>query len=97
MQTHRQADWTAGEVELHAFGPIFDTPDSLLQAAIARQGAVTTRRLLVRDAIEKGALVQIGTVCVPASLEYFISWREHHPREAEIRAFYEWMREQVAG
>jgi LysR family glycine cleavage system transcriptional activator len=34
---------------------------------------------------------------VPANMEYFVSWREHHPREAEIRAFYEWMREQLAG
>ena len=79
------------------FGPIFDSPDSLLQAAIAGQGAVTARRLLVRDAIQSGALMQIGTVCVPANMEYFVSWREHHPREAEIRAFYEWMRAQLSG
>lgn len=65
--------------------------------AIAGQGAVTARRLLVRDAIQSGTLMQIGTVCVPANMEYFVSWREHHPREAEIRAFYEWMREQLAG
>ncbi|WP_144155124.1 LysR substrate-binding domain-containing protein [Paraburkholderia sp. BCC1885] len=92
-------DWLeAAGLPLHepTFGPIFDNPDSLLQAAIAGQGAVTARRLLVRDAIEQGALVQIGTVCVPASLEYFVSWREHHPREPEILAFYEWMREQLA-
>jgi LysR family transcriptional regulator, glycine cleavage system transcriptional activator len=78
-----------------SFGPIFDSADSLVQAAVAGQGAVTSRRLVVRDAIESGALMQIGTVCVPASLEYFVSWREHHPREAEIHTFFAWLREQV--
>jgi LysR family transcriptional regulator, glycine cleavage system transcriptional activator len=77
------------------FGPIFDNPDSLLQAAIAGQGAVTSRSLLVRDAIEQGVLVQIGNVYARAALDYYVSWREHHPREAEILAFYEWLRAQL--
>lgn len=77
-------------------GPIFDNAGLLLQAAIAGQGVATARRLLVRDAMETGELVMIGTVCVPASLEYYVNWREHHPREAAILAFYEWIKAQVA-
>jgi LysR family transcriptional regulator, glycine cleavage system transcriptional activator len=40
--------------------------------------------------------VQIGTVWAPSSLDYYVSWREHHPREPEILAFYEWIRAQLA-
>lgn len=72
-------------------GPIFDNAALLLQAAIDGQGVATARLQLARDAIDAGKLVQIGNVCIPASLEYFVTWREGHPREAAIIAFYDWL------
>lgn len=77
-------------------GPIFDDAGLLLRAAIAGQGVATTRSLLVRDAIAAGELVQIGSISIPASLEYHVNWRENHPRERAIHAFWAWLQKEVA-
>ncbi|WP_278652978.1 LysR substrate-binding domain-containing protein [Pandoraea pnomenusa] len=77
-------------------GPIFDDSGLLLRAALAGQGVATTRSLLVRDALASGELVQIGDIQVPPSLEYYVSWRENHPRERSIHAFWQWMQAQIA-
>lgn len=76
-------------------GPIFDDSGLLLRAALAGQGVATARSLLVRDVLASGELVQIGDVRVSPSLEYFVNWRENHPRERAIHAFWEWMRDEV--
>ncbi|MGC7405735.1 LysR substrate-binding domain-containing protein [Pandoraea pneumonica] len=77
-------------------GPIFDDAGLLLRASVAGQGLATTRSLLVRDAIAAGELVQVGDVCIAPSLEYYVSWREHHPRERAIYAFWQWMQDEIA-
>lgn len=77
-------------------GPIFDDSGLLLRAAIAGQGVATTRSLLVRDVLARGELVQIGDIRVPPSLEYYVNWREHHPRERAIHAFWQWMQNEIA-
>ena len=77
-------------------GPIFDDAGLLLQAAVAGQGVTTARLQLARGFLESGELVQLGRVRIPASLDYFFTWREGHPREAEIQQFYRWIKSHLA-
>ncbi|MFK0380077.1 LysR substrate-binding domain-containing protein [Pandoraea sp. NPDC090278] len=77
-------------------GPIFDDSGLLLRAALAGHGVATARSLLVRDTLASGELVQIGDVRIPPSLEYHVSWRENHPRERAIHAFWDWMQDEIA-
>ncbi|WP_322057815.1 LysR substrate-binding domain-containing protein [Paraburkholderia sp. J63] len=83
----------AGEPER---GPVFDDAGLLLQAAVAGQGAATARLQLARGFIDRGELVQLGQVRIPASLDYYFTWREGHPREAAIQQFYRWVKAQLA-
>ncbi|SAK56278.1 DNA-binding transcriptional activator GcvA [Caballeronia hypogeia] len=78
-------------------GPIFDDAGLLLRAAISGQGVATARMQLARDFIERGELVQLGSVRVPASLDYYFTWRDGHPREAAIAQFHRWIKGQLAG
>ncbi|MDR3429285.1 LysR substrate-binding domain-containing protein [Silvimonas sp.] len=75
-------------------GPVFDDPGLMLQAAVAGQGVATARLQMARHDLEAGNLVQLGDISVPANLEYFVTWRENHPRELAICRFYEWLRQQ---
>lgn len=77
-------------------GPVFDDAGLLLQAAVAGQGAATARLQLARGFIDRGELVQLGQVRIPASLDYYFTWREGHPREAAIQQFYRWVKAQLA-
>lgn len=77
-------------------GPVFDDAGLLLQATVAGQGVATARLQLARGFIERGQLVQLGQVRIPASLDYYITWREGHPREAAIQQFYRWVKSQLA-
>ncbi|WP_042263615.1 LysR substrate-binding domain-containing protein [Paraburkholderia heleia] len=77
-------------------GPVFDDAGLLLQATVAGQGVATARLQLARGFIERGELVQLGQVRIPASLDYYFTWREGHPREAAIQQFYRWLKAQLA-
>ncbi|POR52156.1 LysR family transcriptional regulator [Paraburkholderia eburnea] len=77
-------------------GPVFDDAGLLLQATVAGQGAATARLQLARGYIERGELVQLGQARIPASLDYYFTWREGHPREAAIQQFYRWVKVQLA-
>ena len=77
-------------------GPVFDDAGLLLQATVAGQGVATARLQLARGFIERGELVQLGQVRIPASLDYYFTWREGHPREAAIQQFYRWVKAQLA-
>ena len=77
-------------------GPVFDDAGLLLQATVAGQGAATARLQLARGFIERGELVQLGQVRIPASLDYYFTWREGHPRDAAIQQFYRWIKAQLA-
>ncbi|WP_308444872.1 LysR substrate-binding domain-containing protein [Paraburkholderia adhaesiva] len=77
-------------------GPVFDDAGLLLQATVAGQGAATARLQLARDFIERGELVQLGHVRIPASLDYYFTWREGHPRETAILQFYRWVKSQLS-
>jgi LysR family transcriptional regulator, glycine cleavage system transcriptional activator len=77
-------------------GPVFDDPGLLLQATLAGQGVATARLQLARDFIERGELVRLGHAHIPASLDYFFTWREGHPREDAIGQFYRWVKSKLA-
>jgi LysR family transcriptional regulator, glycine cleavage system transcriptional activator len=77
-------------------GPIYDDPGLLLQATLAGQGVATARLQMARDAIERGELVRLGQVQIPASLDYFFTWRDGHPREDAIGQFYRWVKSRLA-
>lgn len=77
-------------------GPVFDDAGLLLQATVAGQGVSTARLQLARGFIDRGELVQLGQVRIPASLDYYFTWREGHPREAAIQQFYRWVKSQLA-
>lgn len=77
-------------------GPVFDDAGLLLHATVAGQGAATARLQLARGFIDRGELVQLGQVRIPASLDYYFTWREGHPREAAIQQFYRWVKAQLA-
>ncbi|GGP26605.1 LysR substrate-binding domain-containing protein [Silvimonas amylolytica] len=76
-------------------GPVFDDPGIMLQAAVAGQGLATARWRMARHDLENGNLVQIGDISIPASMEYFVAWRENHVREAAITRFYHWLNTQL--
>jgi DNA-binding transcriptional LysR family regulator len=73
-------------------GPVFDDAGLLLQATVNGQGAATARLQLAQGYLQRGELVQLGHVRIPASLDYFFTWREGHPREAAILQFYRWLK-----
>lgn len=77
-------------------GPVFDDAGLLLQATLAGQGVATARLQLARAFIERGELVQLGQVRIPAALDYFFTWRDGHPREDVIAQFYRWVRAELA-
>lgn len=76
-------------------GPIFGDAGSLLSAALAGQGIAMLRHQLVSSYLLNGTLVPVGGTRIHANLEYYISWREGHPREAIILNFYDWVRSQL--
>ncbi|PMS20337.1 transcriptional regulator [Trinickia dabaoshanensis] len=77
-------------------GPVFDDAGMLLQATLSGQGAATARLQLAQAYLARGELVQLGHVRIPASLDYFFTWRAGHPREAAIEAFYRWLKDKLA-
>lgn len=77
-------------------GPVFDDAGLMLQATLSGQGVSITRLQLARDYLQRGDLVQLGQVRIPASLDYFFCWREGHPREAAILQFYRWLKTQLS-
>ncbi|MFK0290667.1 LysR substrate-binding domain-containing protein [Streptomyces sp. NPDC090442] len=79
-----------------ARGVRYADAEALLRAALAGQGVAMVRRQMADAYLGRGELVRIGDVEIPADLDYFLSWREDHPRAAAIEAFHHWLRTQLA-
>jgi DNA-binding transcriptional LysR family regulator len=77
-------------------GHVYDDAGMLLQATVNGQGVATARLQLAQGYLARGELVQLGHVRIPASLDYFFTWREGHPREAAILQFYRWLKGKLA-
>lgn len=76
-------------------GLFYSDAGALLQAAVAGQGAAMIRRIMAKPLLESGELVQIGTIEVPAHLDYYLTWTENHPRRNDIAVFVEWLRRNI--
>jgi LysR family transcriptional regulator, glycine cleavage system transcriptional activator len=77
-------------------GAIFTDAGALLSGALAGQGVAMIRRRMAQAELRTGSLVQVGDVDIEAHLDYFLSWRDEHPREAEIKSFRDWLCAQLA-
>ncbi|MEK2472489.1 LysR substrate-binding domain-containing protein [Streptomyces noursei] len=78
-----------------AHGVIYSDAEALLRAALAGQGVAMVRRQMADAYLGRGDLVRIGDVEIRAQLDYFLSWREGHPRASTIHTFHDWLRQQL--
>ncbi|MGI9026299.1 MAG: transcriptional regulator GcvA [Burkholderiaceae bacterium] len=63
----------------------------MLQSAIEGQGIMLTRRAIATAELQKGTLVQIFDIAVPADWAYWIVWSEAMPASDRVLAFRDWM------
>ncbi|RLU79749.1 transcriptional regulator [Streptomyces griseocarneus] len=76
-------------------GVIYSDAEALLRAALAGQGVAMVRRQMADTYLRDGDLIRIGDVEIGAHLDYFLSWREGHPRESAIGTFHHWLRRKL--
>jgi LysR family transcriptional regulator, glycine cleavage system transcriptional activator len=62
-----------------------------IHAALAGQGIVLARYLMVKDHLEAGRLVRLFDIAVPGTYSYYLVWRPHKGKEAAIAAFRNWV------
>ncbi|HEX7111216.1 MAG TPA: transcriptional regulator GcvA [Mizugakiibacter sp.] len=74
-----------------SFGPMFGDSALLLQAAESGQGVALARSCLVKDAIEVGALVRIGTATAPSYGSYYLVNSTRRAESARAREFRAWL------
>ncbi|QIS18377.1 LysR substrate-binding domain-containing protein [Nocardia terpenica] len=74
----------------------FTDAGGLLGAALAGQGVAMIRTLIATPYLETGRLLRIGDIEIPAHLGYFVTWREDHPRAADITSFADWLCAQLS-
>ena len=68
----------------------------MLQGAVEGQGIMLTRHAIAASEIEKGTLVQLFDVAVPAESAYWIVWPEAMLASDRVLAFRDWMRAETA-
>jgi len=76
-------------------GLIFTDAGALLNGTLAGQGVAMIRRQMAEAELRTGSLVQVGEVDIEAHLDYFLSWRDGHPREPDIKSFRDWLHAQL--
>lgn len=79
-----------------SFGPMFGDSALLLQAAESGQGVALARSCLVKDAIEAGTLVRIGTATAPSHGSYYLVNSTRRAESARGREFRAWLAAAVA-
>ncbi len=78
-------------------GPSFNDATFALQSAMRGEGVAMTRRSLVGDDIERGALVQLFPLTVPAQESYWLVSAEESAGAPKLRAFRDWFKAELAG
>ncbi len=63
----------------------------MLQSAIDGDGIMLSRRAIAAADIEKGALVQLFDIAIPAGLAYWIVWPDDAPPSDRVLAFRHWI------
>jgi LysR family glycine cleavage system transcriptional activator len=62
-----------------------------IHAALAGQGIVLARYLMVKDHLESGRLVRLFDIAVPGTYSYYLVWRPNKVKEAAMAAFTNWV------
>lgn len=77
-------------------GPRFESSDHAVQAAIQGEGVVLGRSALVADDLQAGRLVKPFSVSLPADLAYYVAYPAQTSQRPKVRAFRDWLFEEVS-
>jgi LysR family transcriptional regulator, glycine cleavage system transcriptional activator len=96
-----QIDWGmwlisagVGGVDAHR-GPRFQSSVLAVQAAVQGDGVVLGRTALVADDLRAGRLVKPFTLSLPSDLAYYVVYPNQAAERPKIRAFRDWLLEEV--
>ncbi|MGZ9894561.1 LysR substrate-binding domain-containing protein [Bordetella bronchiseptica] len=93
-------DWERWHARARGRGPVppprqtFSEEIHALDAALAGQGAVLASQLLVRQALEQGALTLLSPVALPGPT-YWAVFLPSHPDSKRLETLLEWFRQQA--
>jgi LysR family glycine cleavage system transcriptional activator len=94
------ATWlrTAGitDVDPHR-GPMFQSSQHAVQAAVQGEGVILGRSPLVADDLAAGRLVQPFSVKVPAGLAYYVVYPSRALQRKKVKAFRDWLFSEAEG
>ena len=76
-------------------GPRFESSDHAVQAAVQGEGVVLGRSALVADDLRAGRLVRPFSMSLPADLAYYVAYPAQTPQRPKVRAFRDWLFEEV--
>ena len=76
-------------------GPRFESSDHAVQAAVQGEGVVLGRSALVADDLRAGRLVKPFSMSLPADLAYYVAYPTQTPQRPKVRAFRDWLFEEV--
>jgi LysR family transcriptional regulator, glycine cleavage system transcriptional activator len=76
-------------------GPRFESSDHAVQAAVQGEGVVLGRSALVADDLQAGRLVRPFSMSLPADLAYYVAYPIQIPQRPKVRAFRDWLFEEV--
>jgi LysR family glycine cleavage system transcriptional activator len=62
-----------------------------IHAALAGQGIVLARYLMVKDHLEAGRLIRLFDITVPGTYSYYLVWRPNKFKDAAMGAFRNWV------
>ena len=91
------AEAGATEVDLKHQGMHFNVTDHALNAAIAGAGVVLGRQVIATADIESGRLVAPFDLKLKTQFSFYAVWHQERSEEPAIRAFVEWLEEEVRG
>lgn len=82
-----------GAVAIHLLerGPLFDSTQLAIEAAMAGRGVALAPAVLVQDAIRAGRLAKPFEISIQDPLFYWIVCRKDRMKEARIGAFHRWI------
>jgi LysR family glycine cleavage system transcriptional activator len=78
-------------------GPRYSDISLMMQAAIEGQGVALGQSLLVADDIASGRLVELFSLRIPAAAAYYLVGPPGTLKRPKVRAFQDWLREELAG
>jgi LysR family glycine cleavage system transcriptional activator len=87
-------EWFAAagvEIDGPLGGPSFNDATYALQAAMRGEGVAMTRRSLVGDDIERGALVQLFPLTVKTKESYYLVFPKELAETRKVQAFRDWV------